>query len=85
MKKLAMSLLFISALAIAGSAQTTPKTSKSIQATTKPAKVVTKTSSSSSAAQANKPGSKTTVQTKTGMIKPKHKHPKVHKKSTTTK
>lgn len=85
MKKLVLSFLFIGALAVAGSAQTTQKTSKSTQPVTK-SKVVTKTNGSSSAAQANKANTSTATSQKTTMVKPKHKHHLLHKtKQKTTK
>lgn len=78
MKKIAMSFLFICALAVAGSAQTTQKTVKTTAPATK-SKVVTKTNSSSSTAQANKPNTTATTPQKTTMMKPKHKHHKAQK------
>jgi hypothetical protein len=85
MKKLLLSFLLISALAVVGSAQTGTKTTKSTQPVTK-SKTVTKSNGSSSTAQANKPTTTTTTQ-KTTMMKPKHKHHPLHKakQKTTTK
>jgi hypothetical protein len=78
MKKLVLSFLFIGALAVAGSAQTTQKTTKSTQPVTK-SKMVTKTNSSSSTAQVKKPSATTSTTQKTVMTKPKHKHHPLHK------
>jgi hypothetical protein len=75
MKKLAMSLVFICALAVVGSAQTTQKTSNVAQPASRH-KVVTKTNTSSSTAQANKPKTAGTTMQKTTMMRPKHKHQK---------
>lgn len=86
MKRLVLSFLLIGALAVAGSAQTTQKATKSTQPAVK-SKVVTKTNNSTSAAQANKPATTASATQKTTMMKPKHKHHPLHKskKKTSTK
>jgi hypothetical protein len=86
MKKLVLSFLFICALAVAGSAQTTQKTTKGTQPVTK-SKMVTKTNSSSSTSQVNKPAAATSATQKTVITNPKQKHHPLHnaKQNTTTK
>ncbi|MGZ3851202.1 MAG: hypothetical protein ACXVBX_00340 [Flavisolibacter sp.] len=84
MKKAFLSLFFIGALAIVGSAQTKQKTTSktTVKAnTTHPAttsNIVTKTSSSSSAAKSNETPMGSTAPAGR-MIKRKYKHSAVHK------
>jgi hypothetical protein len=75
MKKIIMSLLFVSALAVAGLAQTREKLLKNTQ----PTKTVMETSTSSFAAKANESNGAATTSEKKEIIRPKHKH-KHHKK-----
>jgi hypothetical protein len=83
MKKTVMSLLFICALAVAGSAQTTQKKVKTVQPASSSKAMTAKTTVATTTAGTNK---STTAAQKTAMVKPKGKHHLLHKsKQKTTK